>query len=256
MQRSAPTRLLIAAGFAVVTLLSSVPLTAQGRPSPITNSAPARPSPAIPASSTLPATQPTTTPVAPVTAPPPTPAQLPPNHAQVTYTAGALFVLASNSSLNQILREISHETGIKISGGVTDERVFGRYGPDTPDQILSALLDGTGSNMLLVQGDGNTPAELVLTPRQGGPSPPNPNAHAFDEGAENRNIYNARPSEPQPEQQPVPEQSQPIAPPGTAGAAPADSSQPQSPNGVKTPQQIYDQLQSIRQHQQPASNPQ
>jgi hypothetical protein len=254
MQSSAPIRLLIAAGFTVFTLQPSVSLTAQARLAPT-----ASPTPTTPASSTLPATQPTTTPATPNTeppAPPPTPAQLPPHHAQVTYTGGALFVLASNSSLNQILREISHETGIKISGGVTDERVFGQYGPDTPEQILSALLDGTGSNMLLVQGDGNTPAELVLTPRQGGPSPPNPNAHRFDEGAENRTISNVEPSEPQPAPQPAPDQSQPVVAPVTS-AAPADSSQPQSPNGVKTPQQIYDQLQSIRQQQQqPAANPQ
>jgi hypothetical protein len=253
MQSSAPIRLLIAAGFAVITLQSSVSLAAQVRPVHTAG-------PTTPATSTLPATQPTTTPATPTNAtpePPPTPAQLPAHHAQVTYTAGALFVLASNSSLNQILREISHETGIKISGGVTDERVFGQYGPDTPEQILSALLDGTGSNMLLVQGDGNIPAELVLTPRRGGPSPPNPNAHAFDDGAENRNnISNAEPSEPQQTPQPAPDQSQPVAPPVTS-AAPADSSQPQSPNGVKTPQQIYDQLQSIRQQQQqPAANPQ
>jgi hypothetical protein len=252
MQSSAPIRLLIAAGFAISTLLPALSLSAQARPTPT-----ATPRPAAPTSSTLPATQPTTTPAIPTAPPPPppTPAQLPPHHAQVTYTAGTLSVLASNSSLNQILREISHETGIKISGGVTDERVFGQYGPDTPEQILSALLDGTGSNMLLVQGDGNAPAELVLTPRQGGPSPPNPNAHRFDEGAENRIISNVEPSEPQPAPQPLPEQSQPLTP--ATSAAPADSSQPQSPNGVKTPQQIYDQLQSIRQQQQqPAANPQ
>jgi hypothetical protein len=252
MQSSAPIRLLIAAGFAISTLLPALSLAAQARPTPT-----ATPRPAAPTSSTLPATQPTTTPAIPTAppAPPPTPAQLPPHHAQVTYTAGSLFVSASNSSLNQILREISHETGIKISGGVTDERVFGQYGPDTPEQILTALLDGTGSNMLLVQGDGNAPAELVLTPRQGGPSPPNPNAHRFDEGAESRIISNVEPSEPQPAPQPLPEQSQPLTP--ATSAAPADSSQPQSPNGVKTPQQIYDQLQSIRQQQQqPAANPQ
>jgi hypothetical protein len=187
------------------------------------------------------------------------PAQLPPSHAEVTYTGGALFVSASNSSLNQILREISSQTGIKISGGVADERVFGQYGPNAPAQILSALLDGTGSNMLLVHGDDDTPAELILTPRQSGPPPPNPNAHTFDDASDAHTISSSEPSESRPAEQPSPDQgsaaTNPPVTPGTTSPAANDSSQPQSPNGVKTPQQIYDQLQKLRQ-QAPAANPQ
>jgi hypothetical protein len=248
MQRSAPIRLLAVAALTV----SALSLAAQATPAPATK-------PSTATTSTLPATQPTTPQPTAAPLPPPTPAQLPPSHAEITYTGGALFVAASNSSLNQILREISRETGINISGGVADERVFGQYGPDSPAQILSALLDGTGSNMLLVQGDGNTPAELVLTPRQGGPTPPNPNAHAFDDAPEPRTISNADPSDSQPAEQPPPSKVQPSAgvpvTPETPAAAATDSTQPQSPNGVKTPQQIYDQLQKLRQ-QPPGTPPQ
>ena len=247
MQSFTPIRFL-AASLAISTLLPALPLAAQSGSAPAT-----RPAAAAPATSALPPTQPTTS------LPPPTPAQLPPSHAEVTYTGGALFVSASNSSLNQILREISRETGIKISGGVADERVFGQYGPDAPAQILSALLDGTGSNMLLIHGDGDTPAELVLTPRQGGPTPPNPNAHTFDDASEPHTISTSEPSEPHPAEQPSPDQGRPAAnppvTPGTTSPAANDSSQPQSPNGVKTPQQIYDQLQKLRQ-QAPTPNPQ
>jgi len=205
----------------------------------------------LPAQSQLPSTPPTTATTAP--APPPiplTPAQLPPNRAQVTYTDGTLSISADNASLNQILRQISTDTGMKITGGVKDERVFGNYGPAPTDQILSALLDGTGSNMVLVHGDGPAPAELILTPRQGGPTPPSPNSSAF----------NDRPV-PQPAPQPQVEQSEqpvapaPIVPPvtpasGSNGTNPDNASQPQSPNGVKTPQQIYEELQRMRQAQQ------
>ena len=217
------------------------------------------------AQSTLPALAPTaassSTPspgpaVAPASAPSPAPTMRPGRLAQVAYLQGQLSIAADNSSLNQILREISRETGINISGGVADERVFGQYGPDAPAQILSALLNGTGSNMLLVHGDGDTPAELVLTPRQGGPTPPNPNAHASEETPEYHNPSNVEATE-TPAAQPSPDQTQPAAtPPVTPAASATDSSQPQSPNGVKTPQQIYDQLQSLRQQQQPAANPQ
>jgi hypothetical protein len=250
MQNSAPFRFLAAASLAVTALFPALSLAAQSLPTPVT-----KPGSAAPAPSTLPATQPTT-PSAPSI--PPTPSQLPPARAQVTYTGGALSISASNSSLNQILREISRETGIKISGGVADERVYGQYGPDAPSEILTALLDGTGSNMLLVQGDSDTPSELILTPRQGGATPPNPNACAFDDAPEARNP-NVDP--PETTGQSNPDQSRPVAsppaPPETPAPAPAasDSSQPESPNGVKTPQQIYDQLQRLRQ-QPPAANPQ
>jgi hypothetical protein len=205
-------------------------------------------SPQLP--STLPATA-TTTPEPPLILIPLTPAQLPPNRAQVTYADGTLSVSADNASLNQILRQISTDTGMKITGGVKDERVFGNYGPAPADQILSALLDGTGSNMVLVHGDGPAPAELILTPRHGGPTPPSPNSAAFDDRSD-------RPERPeQPEASPIrAAQPEPGSPPGTppvtplnSGANPVNGSQPESPNGVKTPQQIYEQLQRMRQQQ-------
>jgi hypothetical protein len=166
---------------------------------------------------------------------PPLPiSQQSPQAAQVTYSGGKLFVSAANSSLNQILRDIAHETGMKITGGVTDERVFGKYGPAAPSQILAALLDGTGSNMLLLQATTAAPAELILTPRHGGPTPPNPNA--------------AEAEEEMPPPPPRPQYS-PATPPQQAAPNPA-ATQPAQP---KTPQQIYEQLQRLRQQQQ--SNP-
>jgi hypothetical protein len=96
--------------------------------------------------------------------------------AEVTYANGMLTVAADNSSLNQILREIARQTGMKVTGSVSDERVFGRYGPSTPARVLASLLEGTGSNMLLRETASNAPAELVLTPREGGPTPPQPAA--------------------------------------------------------------------------------
>jgi len=168
----------------------------------------------------------------------------PPNRAQVTYNGGKLSVSANNSSLNQILHDIARETGMKITGGVTDERVFGQYGPDSPAKILNTLLDGTGSNMLLVQATSANPAELILTPRHGGPTPPNPNAAANDDYVPPPpiNPLPPRPAYPTTTPQPTPNASQPTG---------------QTPNGPKTPQQIYEELQRLRQQQQQRqSNPQ
>jgi hypothetical protein len=201
------------------------------------------------ASSTLPATPPT------IPAPPQvplTPSQLPPKHAQITYANGTLSVSADNASLNQILREIATDTGMKITGGVSEERVFGQYGPDDPAQVLAALLDGTGSNMILVHRDADAPAELILTPRQGGPTPPNPNAAAFDDRSERPDRFERREAPPGQAVQPDPgSPPPPVVPPANPGTPNGTNpSQPESPNGVKTPQQIYEQLQRMRQQQQ------
>jgi hypothetical protein len=207
--------------------------------------------------STLPATPVTITDTTPP--PPLTPSQLPPKRARITYADGTLSISADNASLNQILREISSNTGMKITGGVKDERVFGEYGPAATEQILSALLDGTGSNMILVHGDGAAPAELILTPRQGGPTPPNPNAAAFNDKndksdqQESAPIRASQPSPPEPAQSTPSPAANSGTPPATS---PADTSQQQSPNGVKTPQQIYEELQRLRTQQQPQPQPQ
>jgi hypothetical protein len=181
-----------------------------------------------------------------------TPSQLPPKRAQITYANGTLSVSADNASLNQILREIATDTGMKITGGVTEERVFGQSGPDDPAQVLAALLDGTGSNMILVHRDADAPAELILTPRQGGPTPPNPNTAAFDDRSdrsEPREAPSVQGMQPAPGSAPPP--VVPPVNPGTPnGNSSTNPSQPDSPNGVKTPQQIYEQLQRMRQQQQ------
>jgi len=236
MPRFAPIRFVAVTGLAfTASLPAQSPHPPQSAPSP-------QPS------SSLPAT-PTTTPEPPPV--PLTPSQRPPKRAQVTYADGTLSVSADNSSLNQILRQISTDTGMKITGGVTDERVFGQYGPDNHAQVLAELLNGTGSNMILVHRDGPAPAELILTPRQGGPTPPNPNATAFNDRPEPEDTPNQAIPPPQFAPPPPANPAIPPANPGApAQASPANSSQPDSPNGVKTPQQIYEQLQRLRQQQQ------
>ncbi len=243
MHRFAPIRFAAVAGLA---LSASLPAQSPRPPQ-------AKPPASTPASSTLPAT-PNTTPEPPSV--PLTPSQRPPQRAQVTYADGTLSVAADNASLNQILRQIASDTGIKITGGVTEERVFGQYGPADPTQVLAALLDGTGSNMIFVHHDGAAASELILTPRQGGPTPPNPHAAAYNDRSE----PDEGPSQSMQPRPSAPPQVNPVNPPvnpGTApGASPTNSSQPDNPNGVKTPQQIYEQLQRMRQQQQQSNPPQ
>jgi hypothetical protein len=239
MQSAAPIRFFAAASFCFAALL----------PAQSTPALQAKPPAGVQVASTLPATPPTTAPEVPLT-----PSQRPPKRAQVIYTNDTLSVSADNSSLNQILRQISSATGVKITGGVTDERVFGEYGPAPLAQTLASLLDGTGSNMLLTHPDGSNSTELILTPRQGGPTPPNPNAAAFDDHSEAQEPA-PEPQQPAAEVPPGNRTIVPITPGASAGGASEGFQQPDSPNGVKTPQQIYDQLQRMRQQQQQQQTP-
>jgi hypothetical protein len=212
---------------------------------------------------TLPATAPEAAEPAPLT-----PAQSPANRAKVTYADHQLAITADNSSLNQILHDVSQLAGVTITGGVAEERVFGNYGPDNPSQVLNQLLDGTNCNVLFIAATTDERAQLILTPRNGAPTPPNPNAMRQDENAD-ADDQAVNPPEPPPIE---PETRPALAP--NAGAAsgsapapqngtqngaqsgtpaspanPADSGD-QNPNGVRTPQQIYDQLMKLRQQQQ------
>ena len=206
----------------------------------------------LPATSPTEQSQPQSITLPPVPAPPPT------HRAQVAYAQGQLSISADNSSLNQILRDVAHQTGMKITGGVAEEHVFGQYGPAKPARVLAMLLEGTGSNILLVQSGAAAPTELILTPRTGGATPPNPNAPNFNDAADNEDtpprsaerVLPRRPLQPGELDPNRPDPPATLLPPNNPPDA-TPSAQDQSPNGIKTPQQIYDQLMRLRQQNQP-----
>jgi hypothetical protein len=194
------------------------------------------------------------------------------SRARVEFAGDQLTIAAENSSLDEILGEIARLTGMKITGGVNDERVYGKYGPDSAQVVLSELLDGTGTNMLLLETPRHTLAELVLSPRNGGPTPPSPSFSRDDE----RNEENLPPGlagrrrefppggrhprfdEPSQENRmPEPPQGAPAPPSNGETATPQGDAAQQSPNGVKTPQQIYEELvkQQAQQQQAPTTTP-
>lgn len=208
----------------------------------------------VSAQSTLPPTPPTSAPAVQITTSSSGPRAADVRSAVVTWQANQLQVRADNARLDSLLREIAAKANLTITGGVPDERIFGNYGPGSVDDVLSELLDGLPINMLLVDHSGAKPKELVLTSRTGTASLPSPQIQQAD----TQNVA-APSSEPYPAQGQRPEVSiagQPansggapgqIGLPGPAAAGTADPNQPVSPNGVKTPQQIFEQLQRLRQ---------
>ena len=199
-----------------------------------------------------------------VPASPPKPAQQAARTAVVTYVDGKLLVVADNSGLNSTLRAISRAAGIKLTGSAGEDRVYGTYGPASPASVLSDLIDGSGSNMLFVQGAGAQQSELILTPRTGGASPPSSSSDSSQNDSQSPMPQSSRPVSPfqpqllqgnpsgGPNSYGAPGSNPPAAGTNPPAAGGGDPNQP-PPNGVRTPQQIYEQLQRMREGQPPST---
>ena len=186
---------------------------------------PAQPVPAQPA----PSTQPQAAPLVNQTAP--SMLQQPAGEAQIMFTGDTLSIRADNSSLAAILHQVAGKSGMQIEGLSGDERVFGTFGPGAPRDVIADLLNGTAYNVVLLGDLSNgAPRELILTPATHGGAAPPPAARVDTDEAS---------VEPEP-----PEVVPPPAEVPAAGTTP-----PPTP-GVKTPQQLFEQLQRMRSAQQ------
>ncbi|HEY4045249.1 MAG TPA: hypothetical protein VGM27_00155, partial [Acidobacteriaceae bacterium] len=151
------------------------------RPPAIPPDMPAAPAnnPQVPAPAPPPATPPATPGAQQSPAAPAAPAALPPSllqdpakPAQVQFTGGTLSIQADNCSLQAILQLLSSQSGMQIQGLGQDERVFGNFGPGTPREVLSDLLNGTPYNLLMVGDLSNgAPRQLILSPASSGAAP-------------------------------------------------------------------------------------
>jgi hypothetical protein len=168
----------------------------------------------------------------------------PPQPATVTLSSGQLAVKADNSSLSQILSQLASSSGMTINGLNKDQRVFGSYGPGSPQQVLSSLLDGAGYNVMMlgVSREG-APRQLILTARSNAPATPSQQQQASSEDDQPPPDEDDSQSNDNP---PVnfPERINPVMPHMNPDS--------QQGAGVKTPQQILQELQQLRQQQQQA----
>lgn len=151
--------------------------------------------------------------------------------AKVSLEAGRLTINADNSSLSEILDQISRMGGTKVEGlraaGNADQRIFGEYGPGEPRQVLSELLVGCGYNVVMLGTTATgTPKELAVSARAPG-GVPNPPPQPV-QNQQFRSDYGVQPA--------------PYAPPQVQPPPP-----PQRRNGVRTPQEILQELQRMRQ---------
>jgi hypothetical protein len=162
-----------------------------------------------------------------------------PAQATVTWDSQGLRIAAANSSLEQILTDVSTATGTKVEGLNADQRVFGAFGPGPARDVLSQLLHGSGYNVVMIgdQGQG-TPRRIVLSSPH--PGSTTPGAAPTQESDEDSDVEE-QPQQPQQIQPP----NRPGFPPGMAG---------------RTPQQMQElqqrQQQMMQQRGQPGQPPQ
>lgn len=232
-KHSAAHRLALLACLAVCTCSFGQTQPSAKPPSPVTKTQPAKP-PATP------------TP-APAPAPATTPSLLdhPPQPATVSLVSGQLTIQADNSTLSAILHQVSAAGGMKVeglrTGGSPGERVFGSYGPGAPRDVLSDLLNGSGYNVIMLgETPSGAPRELTLTAQAVGGATTKPAQAPGAVQNEDDQEVSQDPNQDQDDQSPdIPPQVEypPAQPPGAQ-------------NGIRTPQQMLEELQRMHQQQQ------
>lgn len=169
---------------------------------------------------------------------PPSLLDKPAQPAKIDLALGQLSIHADNSSLIEIMHRLTADAGMAVDGLNKDQRVFGTYGPGDPQDIISELLDGMGYNVVMLgRTQSGTPKQVTLTPRGGGM--PNDQGGFRPQPMSQMNQEADDEDEPP---QPQPMIANPVAEPQQMA--------PQQPGGgVRTPQQMLQELQQMRQQQ-------
>jgi len=190
-----------------------------------------------------------------------------PNPPSVVWDGSGLRINASNSSLQQILNEVSTDTGTKVVGNIPDQRVFGSYGPGQASDVLLQLLQGSGYNVLLAGDLGHgAPSQIVLTPRRGGGSnapagmnpqqpqgqpQPDQDDEVVDQAEPPEQQEETVPAIPPPPQQP--NQVQPVTPPNGQMRTPQEIMQEMQQRQLLQQQQMQQQMQQQQQQGNPTA---
>ncbi len=177
----------------------------------------------------------------------------PPHPPRISYAGGQLTVTADNSSLPDILNDVVRVTGARLEGTPPpdSERVFGRFGPGTPRDVLNDLLSGSRYDYILVGAldDPGSVRQVMLSP------------HGSSlEGTVSNQARNqpVRPEEEEENNEPVITPQQVYEPPPPPPQANPTTEPTPGQQQVKTPEQLLQELQRLRQQQQqqqPDQNP-
>ena len=166
------------------------------------------------------------------------PEQTPPTPPQVTYGNGLLTIVASNSTLAEILQAVAAQTGAMLDAPatLTSQRVAARLGPGPPRDVVADLLEGLDFIVMGAKNDPDALGNIIVTPTAG-PEPPG-----------------ARALQPPPPPEPEPAAASEPTPPTPPAEQPAANTPsqpaPQGPPPVKTPEQLLEELRKQQEEQQ------
>jgi hypothetical protein len=182
----------------------------------------------------------------------------------VTYENGQLTIVAHNSTLADILRAVRKQTGADIDVPDARDRVVTDLGPGPAQLIMARLLNGSRFNYVLL-GSAKDPTELtrvVLVARSAADvananRPPQPDASASQAASADQaqpdtsaDTNDADVSQPADDNSNVDQ---------SADQPTADSDQQSQQPGVKTPQELLQEMQErqlqLQQQQNPGLNP-
>jgi len=174
---------------------------------------------------------------------------------QVTYTDGMLTIVAPNSTLGDILRSVRKQTSADIDVPATaSERVVTRLGPAPAREVMAELLNGSRFNYILLGSpqDANALTRVVLVAKTGPDTTTGTAAQAQNNAPNNAEA-------PQPvAEAPESEAAEDNSDDNNADQNSADSEQQSDQPGVKTPQQLLQEMQQRQmqmQQQQQGAQP-
>lgn len=183
------------------------------------------------------------------------PEQMPATPPQVTFQHGLLTITAENSTLGDILRAVRNQTSaaVDVPANAT-ERVAGSFGPGPARDVLSSLLNGSHFNYVLLGSATNPDAleHVILTVKSGttgeqqpAAAPPETAAATPPAPADNPDMASEDPADQGQEADIFAEE------PATQGDEQAQAPFGQQPaNGVRTPEQMLQDLQRQQEMQQ------
>jgi hypothetical protein len=217
--------------------------------------------------------------------PPPTLAQQPATPPQVSFQGGQLTISAQNATLGDILKAVKAQTGATIDvPGTASDRVIGQFGPGPARDVLTALLNGSHFNYVLL-GSSTDPGALdrvILMAKSGGSvesssPPPQEQTTAFNQNFARPTPPMAAPPQPAPGGNTVVVEGQDAQDDATDDTTDAtddaqaddqtdqnqaddqaatDDQQPQNgQQNVKTPEQLLQELQQRQQQIQQGIQP-
>jgi hypothetical protein len=181
---------------------------------------------------------------------------------QVSYQSGQLTILAPNSNLGDILRAVRKQTGAEMEiPANANERVVTQLGPGPAREVIAELLNGSRFNYVLLgsPADSNALTRIVLVAKTGGDVPgQNPQQASDQTGIVAEPQPDMANAQPEPQEGEAPEENAAEDNPDQNAAEAEQPAPPPDQPGVKTPQQMLQEMQQRQlqlQQQQPQGQP-